>query len=262
MFSIRRTITAVLWRVAPVIVPLAMLALWELVTRFEAVPGSLIATPTDVVQALVKMLQDHTLLSHSIVSLQRLFGGFALGALPAFCMGMLTGYYRWAERFLTPTVHLLAPVPVTAWIPIVIIIAGIGELSKAVVIAIGAFFPVYYGTFNGIRSADVKFLEVARLYDKTPQQVLRHVLLPSALPHILRSMTTALTLGWILLVVAEVIASSEGLGWLMWYARNFGRPDQLIVGMITTGVLGALTTGIFVAAERHFSRWRPAYQGQ
>jgi sulfonate transport system permease protein len=155
----------------------------------------------------------------------------------------------------------LAPVPVTAWIPLIIIFAGIGESSKSSILAVGAFFPVYFATIAGISMSDSKLVEVARLHGKSKLQVLKTVLFPCSIPYVFQGLKAALGLSWVLLIVAEVIASRAGLGWLMWDARNFGRPDEMIVGMITAGVLGASTAYILSRIERFALYWKPKYTG-
>ena len=244
------------------IVPLLLLATWELSIQVGWLPSSLIASPYKVLVSAVRLLSDGSLLRHSFISLQRLFVGFTIGSILGILTGIVVGFSRLGERLFGPTLAVIAPIPVTAWIPLIIIVAGIGELSKSLVISIGVFFPVFFGTYNGIRSADPKLLEVANIYGKSSMQILRQVLLPSAMSSILQAMKSALGLAWVLLIVAEVIASSAGLGWLMWDARNFARPDDMIVGMITAGLLGAATGGLLSWVHQRVLYWRPSFEGQ
>jgi sulfonate transport system permease protein len=246
---------------APALVPLLVIASWELAMRAGWLPSSILAKPTQVLLSAVKLAADGALFRHAWFSLRRLFLGFLAGMIPAFCAGTLIGYSRLAERLFAPTIALIAPIPVTAWIPLLIIVAGVDEASKSAVIAIGAFFPIYFGTFNGIRGVDPKLVEVARIYEKSPLKTLTHVLLPSALDSIFLGMRSALALAWVLLIVAEVIASSDGIGWLMWDARNFARPADMIVGMITAGLLGALTMSVLSHLQQLLLFWKPRFKG-
>jgi sulfonate transport system permease protein len=245
----------------PVILPILLLVTWEIALRAAWLPSSIVATPTQVAASAVKLVASGKLLAHAWFSVRRLFLGFFAGLLPAFCIGALVGYSRYVGRLLSPTISLLAPIPVTAWIPLVIIMAGVGEASKAAVIAVGTFFPIYFGTVNGIRAVDPKLIEVARMYEKQPLTTLTHIMLPCALDSIFLGMRSALGLAWVLLIVAEVIAASDGIGWLMWDARNFARPADMIVGMLTAGVLGAVTTGIMSCVQRMLLFWRPTFNG-
>lgn len=243
------------------VLPLFILVVWEVAIRKAWLPSSILASPSQVFLSAVRLVDNGDLFRHAALSLQRLSLGFVAGLIPAIVAGTLVGYSRLWERLLAPTIALTAPIPVTAWIPLVIIVTGVGEASKSAVIALGTFFPVYFATVGGIRGADPKLVEVARIYEKEPLKTLTHVLLPSALDSILLGMRAALGLAWVLLIVAEVIASSDGIGWLMWDARNFARPADMIVGMITAGLLGALTMSLLGRVQRALLFWKPAFLG-
>jgi sulfonate transport system permease protein len=211
---------------------------------------------------MVRLGGDGAIVHHSLVSLRRLSLGFGAGSLLAVLIGTSVGLSKSFDRVMAPTLSFLAPVPVSAWIPLIIILFGIGEMAKCSVIAVGAFFVVYFGTVSGIRSTDPKLVEVAHVCGKTPIMLVTQVLLPSALASILQAMRGALALGWVLLVIAEVIASTEGLGWLMWDARQYGRADEMIVGVVMAGALGATTDWIASRIQRRVLIWRPAFEGQ
>ena len=237
-------------------IPCLLVGLWEAGARSGYLPQSLIASPTAVIERMLAMLEDGTLLLNAEASLRRLLTGFGLGAVLALLLGVLAGASRRANLLLSPTIVFLAPVPVTAWIPLLIVISGIGEASKVMVLAVGTFFPVFFSTVAGMRSSSIELIELAAVYRKPRRQLIKTVLLPSAAPYIFHGMKSALGLCWVLLVVAEVIASQKGLGWLMWDARTFGRPSEMIVAMIAAGALGALTMWLLSCAERRILFWR------
>jgi len=166
------------------------------------------------------------------------------------------------ERLIAPTIQFLAPIPPIAWIPLLIILLGIGEASKIGLIIIASFVVVYLNTVQGIRSTDQKLVDVAHVLRKSNKELIKKVLLPSATPHIFTGMRIALGLSWILLIAAEVIASSKGLGWLIWDSRNFSRPDDLFVGIIMIGILGKLSDMALVAIEKELTKWRTVFQGK
>ena len=250
------------FHVVSAMVPLALLAMWELGTRYNWLPRTLVSSPSAVAEAMLRLGRNGALVHHSLVSLRRLSLGFGSGSLLAVLIGTFVGLSKAFDRVMAPTLSFLAPVPVSAWIPLIIILFGIGEVAKCSVIAVGAFFVVYFGTVSGIRSTDPKLVEVARVCGKTPTLLVTQVLLPSALASILQAMRGALALGWVLLVIAEVIASTEGLGWLMWDARQYGRADEMIVGVAMAGALGATTDWIARRIQRRVLIWRPAFEGQ
>src|SRR6266568_6068414 len=227
--------------VVSAILPLLLVAIWECAVRTGWWPRTLIAAPSDVIVDLARLLVNGKLAIHALVSLRRLFSGYLLGSSIAIFLGAIVGLSRRTEQAVSPTIQLLAPIPVVAWIPLLIILFGIGEANKTAIVAPGTFFVVFFHTVQGIRDTDKKLVEVAYVHNKTSSQLVTEVLLPSALPSILTGLRVALGLSWILLIVAEVIASSEGLGWLIWDSRNFSRADDIIVGMIAVGVLGKLS---------------------
>lgn len=245
----------------PTIFPIFLVAIWELAVRFGWWPRTLIAAPSQVLQDFLTLTLSAQLLEHSLISLGRLLGGFLLGSTLGVLAGSLVGLSKLFERLLAPTMQFLAPVPPVAWIPLLIILLGIGESSKIALITIGVFFVIFVNTFQGIRGADQKLVEVAQVYEKKFGELLLYVLFPSALPSILTGMRVALGLAWILLIAAEVIASEKGLGWLIWDARNFSRPDDMIVGMVTVGILGKLSDSLMARLETSLLQWRQAFKG-
>lgn len=244
------------------LLPLLSLVLWESAVRIGILPNTLIASPSQALVDFFHLLFSGELLVHSGVSVARLLFGFISGSAFGVLLGIWVGVSKFGERSLAPTVQLLAPIPPTAWIPLLIILFGIGEGSKIALLTLGALFVVYLHTVQGIRSTDRRLVDIARVHQKSDTELVAQVLLPSALSEILTGMRVALGLSWILLIAAEVIASSRGLGWLIWDARNFSRPDDMIVGMVTIGILGKLSDSALVAFGNHALRWRRVFEGK
>jgi sulfonate transport system permease protein len=242
------------------IVPTILLVLWEFSVRTGWLPRTLIAAPSDVATDAFRLINNGMLGYHTYVSLTRLVTGFTLGAMLALVLGSLVGIFRLAETLINPTVQLLSPIPVVAWIPLFIVLFNI-DGSRIALIATGTFWTMFFSVVQGIRGADSKLVEVAYLYNKSAADILWKLLLPAALPNIFGALRIALGLSWILLLTAEVIASSSGLGWLIWDSRNFSRPDDMIVGMIAVGLLGALTDRSVALLQSRVLRWRPTFQG-
>lgn len=247
---------------APIVVPGLILMTWQLSVDFGLIPSTIFASPTSVIHSFFALSQSGELLSHSVVSLNRLFVGFLIGALLGFCTGILIGTYKELERYFSPTLSLLSPIPPVAWIPLLIIFFGIGEGSKIALIAIGAFFTVLPNVINGIRDTDVKYVELSRCFEKSRAEMIWEIFIPSAFSQLMISARVALGLCWILLIAAEVIASSSGLGWLIWDSRNFSRPDEMLVGMVTVGILGKGTDVLLKILQDRFLVWKKAYAGE
>lgn len=240
--------------------PLILVLFWQASVDLGWVPRSLIAGPVTVAARLVEMLADGSLLHHIIVSLKRLVFGFALGTTAGILLGLTVAFWPMASRLLEPLVLSLIPIPPIAWIPLLIILLGIGEASKVALISIGSFCTLFLQSAYGIRTGDKMLVEMARALNKGDGTVLWRVLFPGAVPGILSSMRVALALSWTLLIASEVIASSSGLGWLIWNARNFSRPNDMFVGMLTVGALGKSTDGALVLLEARLTRWRRAFR--
>lgn len=244
------------------LIPVFLIVLWEASVAFELVPNTLVASPSQVIKEFFTLLVNGKLFIHSAISLYRLAFGFVIGSAFGLALGVIVGVSKLGERLIAPTLQLLAPVPPIAWIPLLIILLGIGEASKVGLLIVGSALVVYLNTVQGIRSTDEKLIDIARVYKKSATQLISKVLLPSATPYIFTGLRLALGLSWILLIAAEVIASSRGLGWLIWDARNFSRPDDMIVGMIAIGFLGAVSDAVLVAIEKRFTSWRRVFSGR
>ena len=242
------------------VVPLILLLLWEVAVRWNWVPSSLIAPPSKVAVRLVQMLYDLTLFKHALISIGRLAAGFAIGTATGITLGITVGAFRSGARLFEPTILSLMPIPPIAWIPLFIILFGIGNTSKIALISLGSFSALFFSTVYGIRTADRNLVELARVFNKSHATLVRDILIPSALPTVMSSMRVALALSWTLLICSEVIASSSGLGWLIWDARNFSRADDMIVGMIAVGALGKITDSALDSLERRLTRWRVVYR--
>ena len=242
------------------VVPLLLLAVWQASVAFGWVPRSLVAGPVTVAARLAEMIGDGSLAHHVAVSLRRLILGFAIGTTLGVLAGLLVAFRPTAARLLEPTVLALIPIPPIAWIPLLIILLGIGEGSKVALISIGSFCTLFLQSAYGIRTGDRALVEMAETLNKPDRIVLWRVLFPGALPGMLSSMRVALALSWTLLIASEVIASSSGLGWLIWNARNFSRPNDMFAGMVTVGLLGKLSDWTLVLIEARLTRWRRAFR--
>lgn len=252
--------TILIRRLLALPLPVLIVVLWEWAVQSNIWPRSIIAPPSAVAVDLWKMTVDGSLLHHSIVSLGRLGGGFSIGLVIGLLTGAAVGVSRSFSAFLSPTMRFLAPIPPLAWIPLLIVAFGI-EGSRIALIAIGAGLVVFMSTVSGITDTRDEFIEVARLFEKSNVELLRSVLMPSAAWAIASGARVALALSWILLLASEMIASSEGLGWLIWDSRNFSRADDMIVGMLGVGTLGFFTDWLLGQAQAYVSRWRPSFKG-
>ncbi|TLX58280.1 ABC transporter permease [Stutzerimonas nosocomialis] len=244
------------------VVPLALLAMLEALVRGGVLPAHQMPAPSQVAQTLHALAQSGELWRHLNASLLRVAAGFLIGAGLAIAIGTWVGLSRRAEAYLEPTFQALRAIPSLAWVPLLLLWLGIDETPKIVLIALGAFFPVYLALLAGIRNVDRKLVEVGQLYRLEPLALVRRILLPAALPNLFTGMRGALSLSWMFLVAAELIAATRGLGYLLSDGRETSRPDLVIAAILLLALLGKLSDGLLKAWERRALRWRDSFGGE
>lgn len=176
-------------------------------------------------------------------------------------IGILAGFSKRTELYLDPSLQMLRTVPHLAVTPLFILWFGFDEVSKILLIALGAFFPVYINTFNGIRGVDAKLFEVARVLEFKWHQQISKVILPAPLPNILLGIRLSLGIAWLGLVVAELMGSSSGVGYMIMDARQFSQTNKVFAGIIIFAVVGKLTDSFVRSLERKLLKWRNSYEG-
>jgi len=250
------------WRkaLAPWVLPLALLAGWELAARIGWLSSRILPEPLAVGQAFVKLAVSGELWQHLRTSLWRAITGFAVGGGAGLALGLLTGSWRQAETLLDTTLQMVRNIPALALIPLVILWFGIDETAKLFLLAVGVFFPVYLNTFHGIRSVDAGLIEMARSYGLRGWPLYRDVILPGALPSILVGVRFSLGLVWVLLIVAETISAQAGIGYMTMNAREFLQTDVVLVGILLYGLLGKGADLLARGLEKYYLRWNPAYR--
>lgn len=245
--------------VAPALVPLALLLVWQLAGSFGWLSRSVLPTPLEVARAAARVTESGELAKHLGVSFRRAAAGFVIGGGIGFFLGLLTGTSRTAERLLDTTMQMLRTVPHLALIPLVILWFGVGETAKIFLVALGVLFPVYLNTYHGIRSVDPGLIEMGRVYGLSTFGLFRRVLLPGATPSILVGVRYALGVMWLTLIVAETISASSGLGYMAMNAREFMMVDVVVFAILIYALLGKLADSIAKALERATLSWHPAY---
>jgi sulfonate transport system permease protein len=246
-------------RLAPWLLPVALLVAWEAVTRSGVVSPRMLPEPLAVAQALHGLAASGELWQHLRVSTWRAFSGLLAGGGLGLLLGLLTGMSRRAEAVLDSTLQMLRNVPALALIPLAILWFGIDESAKLFLVATGVFFPMYLNTFHGIRSVDAGLVEMARSHGLAGWPLYRHVILPGALPGILVGLRFSLGLTWVLLIVAETVSAQAGIGYMTMNAREFLQTDVVVVGILLYAVLGKLADLGAKGLERWWLRWHPGY---
>ncbi|QQK78674.1 ABC transporter permease subunit [Salicibibacter cibi] len=244
----------------PWILPILVLGIWQITSMVGIVSPSLFPAPTVVLASLWEMLSSGELLEHIQISLYRAFVGLIIGGVIGLILGVLNGWSRVSFLTFDTSIQMVRNIPHLALLPLAIVWMGIGETSKIFLVALGVMFPIYINTLHGIRSVDPGFIEMGKMYGLRGWQLFRHIYLPGALPSIFVGFRYALGVMWLTLIVAETIATSEGLGYLAMNARQFMQTDVIIVTVLLYALFGKLADVIAQFGEKRSLRWHPNYR--
>ena len=236
------------------LIPVVVLLIWQLASTSGAFSSAQLPTPAMVVQAGVDLAQRGLLGLYIAISTQRVLIGFAFGAALGLLFGAIVGLSRLGDILFSPTLGAIRAVPSLAWVPLLILWFRIGEDSKIILIAIGAFFPVYTTVAAALRHVDRQLVEAGRAFGLGGVRLFTTVQLPSVLPSVVSGLRLALAQAWLFLVAAELIASSMGLGFLLSDSQNNGRTDRLFLAIILLAILGKLTDSLVGLFERWANR--------
>lgn len=236
----------------------AALLLWELIAWFmgrDRVTPALIPPPSEVFSAAYQLASDGTLFTQTLASSRRVVLGWGITALVAIPLGIAMGRFRLVMQLVGPIVEALRPIPPIAWIPITILILGIGDTQNLSIIVIGAFFPLLLNTIHGVSHVDPVLIRAARTLGASEMTILRKVVWYNALPSIFTGLRISLGVAWMCLVAAELVGSVDGLGFMMNDARNFLRSDIVIAGMAMIGLVGTLMDRIILFGASRLMPW-------
>ncbi len=225
--------------------PLLLVALWQAGSSSGLIPARTIAAPSAIALALEDLLVSGQLVHHLAVSLRRVATGLAIAIAIGTTLALVAGLSRRGEDAVDATMQMLRTLPFLALVPLFILWFGIGETPKIALVALGATFPIY--------------LTAGRIFGLGRGGLIRHIILPGALPSALVGLRYALGVAWLSLVVAEQINADSGIGYLIMDARDFLRTDVIIVGLLVYSLLGLTADGIVRAIERHALAWRPSF---
>lgn len=235
-----------IWLVVPFII---IGAVWAMAVRFSTFPAYLLPSPAKVAADLYEMtFVDHSLIDHLIDSGIRLAIGFPPAILAGLVLGVAMGLSPAVARFCSSPITFFNAIPAIAWVPLAMLWFGIGYGPVTFIIFMSVFFPVLFNTFNGIRTIPPQFINVARMCEASPWQIIWLVLMRAALPSIITGIRIGAAYGWRGMVAAEMIASTSGLGYMILTARQYLRTDVVIVGMVTIGVCWLMMDRLLLAS--------------
>lgn len=244
----------------PWLFPVLIVIVWQIVSSLQFISAKLFPSPLTIVEAGWKLLSSGQLSHHIGISLQRALIGLLIGGGLGFLLGVANAIFKTSYRLFDTTIQMIRNIPHLALVPLVIIWIGIGETSRVFLVAIGVLFPVYVNTYHGIRNVDGDYIEMGNVYGLKPREIFLHILLPGALPAIFVGLRYALGVMWLTLIVAETIATNEGIGYLAMNAREFMQADIIILSIILYALFGKVADLAAKLLERRLLRWNAAYQ--
>ncbi len=212
--------------------------------------------PAVVWQTLLDLIQNGEIPNNLAISLGRVLKGFAVGSGIGLFLGFSMGLSKTFEAYVFPIFKALASVPMLGWLPVVIVLAGIDEALKVTIIAIGCVVPVTINTFEGVRNIPRGLVEVGRVFQFNDWQLLRKIIIPASVPSIYTGISLALSYAWKALVAVELMASSEGIGFLMVMGRQLFQLDVVLATIVVIGMVGLVLDQLLRWSERYFMRWR------
>jgi ABC-type nitrate/sulfonate/bicarbonate transport system permease component len=236
--SIPRFLRSNIW--LTILIVAAVLAAWEVATQNKWISALLFPAPSTIAARLFKLLGSGELLTNLGVTLARMLIGFVAGSLPAALLGLLMGWLPRVGRVFDPIIAALHPIPKIAIYPLIMVIFGIGEASKQVIIAVSCFFPMLINSLAGVRQISPIHFEVAHNYGASRRHVFTQVVLPGSLPLMISGVRLALNTALHMAIAVEIISANQGLGSMIWFAWETLRVEDLYVALIVISIVGVL----------------------
>lgn len=234
------------------------LCVWQLTVSFTEA-GLVLAGPIETFGAffssIVKPIGTHTIEGHILWSLSRVLVGFVMGSFAGIVLGILMGWFKPVSAMFRPIFEILRPIPPIAWIPLSIVWFGLGEMSKYFLIFYSAFCAVTMNAYSGVRSVDPELMGAAKMLGANNRQVFSTIVLPSCIPQIFAGLQIAVGTSWATVVAAEMVRSSEGVGWVIIKGQDSNSTVQILVGIVAIGIVGYILAVTMRAIEARLCRW-------
>lgn len=239
-----------------IVSPLLLLLAWEVAARTALLDTRFFPAPSTILHTLGRLLESGALWIDTWASLQRMFWGFLLGGVPALVLGVAMGMSRPLRAAIDPLIACTYPIPKSAIFPLILLIFGLGEASKIVMVAIGMFYPICINAMAGVLEINKIYLDVGKSFKASRWQMFRTIALPGALPFIMSGIKLGVGMGLILIAIAEMIGAKSGLGFMIWNAWEILSVETMYVGLVMIAVLGYLFSLILNELERWIIPWK------
>lgn len=236
--NLKRFFSNALINIYPIII---LIIIWHLASTFIFQDTVLLPSPYKTIVSFYNLMASGVLFENLLYSSIRVLAGFLTGSIIGLTIGFFMGRIKKVETFFNPIVHLLQPIPKIAWIPLAILWFGLGFDAMIFIIGLATTWPVLFNTYNGVKNVDENFIKVAKSFGAGKKYIYLNVLIPASLPQMLSGLRLGIGVAWRALVAAELlIATSNGLGYMIFHAREFFRIEEIFVGMFTIGIMGLI----------------------
>ena len=238
-------------KILPLILPIAILVFWYIITDgIHLVKPYVLPSPVDVLYSAINIIQTGKLLQNTIDTLFKVFAGLILASIVAIPLGIILGWYQTLEDLASFIISILRPIPPVAWIPFSILWFGIGTIPAVFIIFMGCVFPILVYTMDGVKRTDKVLIESAQTLGANDWNVLKRVILPSAVPYVVSGLKVGVGIALMCTISAEMIGSSSGLGYMILTATNLFDPGTTVVGMLVIGLIGLVLDYVFGLAQK------------
>lgn len=243
-------------RMLAILSPIILLLIWELAARTGFIDARFFPAPSVIAKKGFDLAASGELWTHLSASLLRLWWGTLLGGIPALILGISMGLYRPLRVAIDPLIAATYPIPKSAILPLMLLIFGLGEASKIVMVALGVFFPVVINTMAGVLQIDKIYLDVGKNFRASRWQTFRTIALPGAMPSIMAGIKLGVGMGLILIAIAEMVGAKTGIGFMIWDAWQVLSVEIMYVGLVVIALLGFLITLLLNEVELLVLPWR------
>ncbi len=243
-------------RILSIASPLGLLLAWELAAQTGLIDVRFFPAPSAIIAKLIEMARSGELTENVLISLQRIVLGFLLGGVPAIVIGIAMGIWRPIRAIVDPLIVATYPIPKSSLLPLILLIFGLGEMSKVVMVAIGVFYPMAINATAGVLQINQIYLDVGKSFKASPWDTFRTIALPGALPFIMTGVKLGAGLALILIAIAEMVGAKSGIGFMIWSAWETFAVAKMYVGLFVIALIGFAISLLLNEVERWLIRWK------
>jgi ABC-type nitrate/sulfonate/bicarbonate transport system permease component len=243
-------------RIISIASPVALLLAWEVAARTGMIDTRFFPAPSSIVRAFVATARSGELWANTSISLERLLFGFLLGGVPALVLGIVMGISRPIRAFVDPLITATYPIPKSSILPLILLIFGLGEMSKVMMVAIGVFYPIAINATAGVLQINRVYLDVGKSFRAGRIATFRTIALPGALPFIMTGVKLGAGLGLVLIAIAEMVGAKSGIGYMIWSAWETFAVERMYVGLFVIALIGFVMTLGLNELERWLIPWK------